>query len=316
MRVGFAGTPAFAARALTAIHGQGATIPIVLTQPDRPSGRGLALAAPPVKRYAVDQGLRVLQPASLRPVDVQSALRDIPLDVLVVAAYGLILPQAVLDWPRHGGLNIHASLLPRWRGAAPIARAIDAGDPVTGVTIMRMDSGRDTGRIVAARPIAIDARETTGSLTDRLADLGAAMILDALAALARDGSLPAVAQPADGATYAAKIARDDTLVDWTRDAQALDRRIRALDPAPGAVAGWRGKPVKIQAAVPVDAKGAGEAGTIVAVGPEGIDVACAGSQGSVLRLTRVQPSGGRSMPAHAFAAGYRVVPGVVFEPGR
>lgn len=315
MRVGFAGTPAFAAHALAAIVEHGATIPIVLTQPDRPFGRGLAVAASPVKRYAADHALTVLQPSSLGTLAVQSALREIPVDVLVVAAYGLILPQPVLDWPRYGGLNIHASLLPRWRGAAPVARAIEAGDESTGITVMQMDAGLDTGAIVATRALAIGERDTTGSLTQRLADLGATMIVDALESLARDGSLPAAAQPAEGATYAAKISRSDALIDWSQEAQVLDRRIRALDPAPGALAGWRSKPVKLQAAVPVERAAVGEPGTIVALGAQGIDVTCGATRKTVLRLTRLQPAGGRSMPASAFAAGYRVVPGASFEPG-
>jgi methionyl-tRNA formyltransferase len=313
MRVGFAGTPAFAARVLEAIHANGFTIPVVLTQPDRPFGRGLALTASPVKRYAAEHAMPLHQPASLRSGTLQATLRDIPIDVLVVAAYGLILPQPVLDWPRHGCLNVHASLLPRWRGAAPIARAIEAGDRVTGITIMQMDAGLDTGAVVAAQAVAVDARETTGTLTDRLAVLGGSTIVDALRTLVRDGALPAAAQSNDGVTYAAKIGRADTLVDWALDAETLDRRIRALAPSPAAMAGWRGKPVKILAAAPGTMNRAAEAGTVVAVGTEGIDVACGAG---VLRLTQVQPAAGRAMPAHAFVAGHRVAAGGRFEPGR
>jgi methionyl-tRNA formyltransferase len=313
MRVGFAGTPAFAARALAAVHANGFTIPVVLTQPDRPFGRGLALAASPVKRYAADHALPLLQPPSLKCDTVQAALRDIPIDVLVVAAYGLILPQPVLDWPRHGCLNVHASLLPRWRGAAPVARAVEAGDAVSGITIMQMDAGLDTGAIVTAQALELGARETTGTLTDRLAIVGASMIVDALCALERDGRLPAMPQPVDGATYAAKICRADTLIDWTQDAEAVDRRVRALAPSPGALAGWRGKPVKVHAAVPVEAKVAANAGMVVAVGAYGIDVACGTG---ALRLTHLQPAAGRSMPAQAFAAGHHVAAGERFEPGR
>jgi methionyl-tRNA formyltransferase len=317
MRVGFAGTPAFAAAALAAIHDDGHTIPVVLTQPDRPFGRGLAVVASPVKRCAAERGLFVQQPASLRGDAAQAPLCRIPIDVLVVAAYGLILPQAVLDWPRHGALNIHASLLPRWRGAAPIARAIEAGDEETGVTIMQMDAGLDTGPIVTARRIAIAARETTGTLTARLAELGAATIVEVLAALARDGSLAASPQPVEGVTYAAKITRTDSLVDWRLDARTLDRRIRALSPAPGAVAGWQGKFVKIHATEPIFGSPAAEPGTTVAVGAEGIDVACgAAGRTSVLRITMLQPAAGRAIPAHAFAAGHRVSPGARFEPGQ
>jgi methionyl-tRNA formyltransferase len=293
MRVGFAGTPAFAAFALAALQDHGFTIPVVLTQPDRPFGRGLQKSGSPVKACAVELGLPVLQPPSLKPEGVREALYAIPVDVLVVAAYGLILPQAVLDWPRHGGLNIHASLLPRWRGAAPIARAIEAGDATTGITIMQMDAGLDTGPIVTARTLAIGPHDTTGSLTGRLA---------------------VTPQPGDGVTYAAKITRADALVDWTQDADMLDRRIRALAPSPGAVAGWRGRPVKIRAAIPTGTRAAGASGTVAAIGAQGVDVVC--GSGSVLRLAQLQPAAGRSMPAQAFAAGHRVVAGERFEPGR
>ena len=311
--MGFAGTPAFAACALAAIHAHDVTIPVVLTQPDRPFGRGLTVAPSPVKRYGSERGLRVEQPASLKEHGTVSALRDTPLDVLVVAAYGLILPQSVLDWPRLGCLNIHASLLPRWRGAAPIARAIDAGDTASGITIMQMDAGLDTGPIVRATPLDLDPRETTGSLTDRLAALGAATIVATLDALARDGSLEATPQPADGATYAGKVTRADALVDWTRDAPTLDRRIRAMSPSPGAVAGWRGKPVKIHSALPIGAATNADAGCVLAVGAHGIDVAC--GKATVLRVTQLQPAAGKAMPARAFAAGHRVVPGEHFERG-
>lgn len=312
--MGFAGTPAFAARALAAIHECGITIPVVLTRPDRPYGRGLALASSPVRRYASERGLPVEAPIGLKDEAIVTALRGIALDVLVVAAYGLILPQSVLDWPRYGCLNIHASLLPRWRGAAPIARAIEAGDATTGITIMRMDAGLDTGPIVTATAIDIAPRETTGSLTERLAELGAAAIVRTLEALARERGLPATPQPAQGANYAAKIGPADALLDWTRDAFSLDRRIRAMSPSPSAVAGWRGKPVKIVAAVPATDSTNDAAGTVIAVGAQGIDVACGNA--TMLRVTEVQPAARRPMPARAFAAGYRVKAGERFEAGR
>jgi methionyl-tRNA formyltransferase len=314
--VGFAGTSAFAACALAAIRRYGATIPLVLTQPDRPFGRGLATAASPVKRFAVEHRLAVLQPASLKAEPAQRQLFETPLDVLVVAAYGLILPPAVLAWPRHGCLNIHASLLPRWRGAAPIARAIEAGDATSGITIMQMDAGLDTGPIVAACALSIAARETAGTLHDRLAALGASMIVDALDRLAGDGRLAATPQPAEGATYSAKIARADTLIDWTQGAALLDCRIRALAPTPGAIAAWQGKAVKLRAALPLASGAHAPPGTVIATGPEGIDVACGADDGSVLRLTELQPASGRTMPAHAFAAGYRVGAGARFGAGR
>ena len=308
MRVGFAGTPEFAARALAALHEGGYTIPLVLTQPDRPSGRGMVPSASPVKRYAQVHGLPLAQPPGLRNVDVQAQLRDVDVAVLVVAAYGLILPQAVLDWPRHGCLNIHASLLPRWRGAAPIARAIAAGDRESGITIMQMDAGLDTGPIVTAEMLPIGPRETAGALHDRLAALGARLVVDALAGLARDGALTSRSQPADGVTYAAKIERADRDVDWRASAQAIDRKVRALAPAPGALAGWDGVQTRIVAAEPVDEAAPGKTpGEVVAVSPAGIAVCC--GNGTVLRLTSVQPASGRTMPAAAFAAGRGVAPG-------
>ena len=308
MRVGFAGTPEFAARALAALHEGGYTIPLVLTQPDRRSGRGMVPSASPVKRYAQVHGLPLAQPPGLRNVDVQAQLRDVDVAVLVVAAYGLILPQAVLDWPRHGCLNIHASLLPRWRGAAPIARAIEAGDRESGITIMQMDAGLDTGPIVTAEMLPIGPRETAGALHDRLAALGAQLVVDALAGLARDGALTSRSQPADGVTYAAKIERADRDVDWRASAQAIDRKVRALAPAPGALAGWDGVQTRIVAAEPVDEAAPGKTpGEVVAVSPAGIAVCC--GNGTVLRLTSVQPASGRTMPAAAFAAGRGVAPG-------
>jgi len=252
--------------------------------------------------------LPTLQPPRMRDADVLATLRRTELDVLVVAAYGLILPQAVLDWPRHGCLNIHASLLPRWRGAAPIARAIEAGDRESGITIMQMDAGLDTGPIVTAEMLPIGPRETAGALHDRLAALGARLVVDALAGLARDGALTSRSQPADGVTYAAKIERADRDVDWRASAQAIDRKVRALAPAPGALAGWDGVQTRIVAAEPVDEAAPGKTpGEVVAVSPAGIAVCC--GNGTVLRLTSVQPASGRTMPAAAFAAGRGVAPG-------
>jgi methionyl-tRNA formyltransferase len=257
--------------------------------------------------------LPVAQPPSLKSGTARQALQDAVFDVLVVAAYGLILPQSVLDLPRHGGLNIHASLLPRWRGAAPIARAIEAGDAQTGITIMQMDAGLDTGPIVATCARPIEPHDTAGSLEARLAPLGATMIVDALDALARDGALASAPQPSAGATYAAKIAPADVRIDWTRDAQSLDRLVRALSPAPGAAFTWRAKPVKLRAAVPSDEEARAQPGTVIAAGARGIDVACGAG---VLRLTELQPAGGRTMPAHAFALGHAVQAGARFDDGR
>ena len=312
MRVGFAGTPEFAACALAAIREHGYTIPLVLTQPDRPSGRGLAVTPSAVKRFAAEHALALWQPPSLRAAAVQATLLAQSLDVLVVAAYGLILPREVLEWPRHGCLNIHASLLPRWRGAAPVARAIEAGDAASGITIMQMDAGLDTGPIVVQERLALAARETAGTLHERLATLGARMIGEVLRALVRDGRLASTPQASEGVTYANKIGRSDARVDWAQSVYALDRKVRALAPAPGAFARWRGSPVKIRAAVPIESAPAGEPGTVVAVAPQGIDVVCGDG---MLRLTELQPAAGRAMPADAFAAGRQVTPGTWFEPG-
>ena len=266
-----------------------------------------------MKAHAGGHGLPVAQPASLRSDAARALVRDAALDVLVVAAYGLILPQAVLDVPKYGCLNIHASLLPRWRGAAPIARAVEAGDATSGITVMKMDAGLDTGPIVAQRAVALDARETAGSLHDKLAALGAAMIVEALDALARSGTLSGTPQPQAGVTYAAKITAADTLLDWTRDAVSLDRRVRALSPHPGAVARWNGAALKIRGAQARDEPSSAPPGTVVAVAPSGIDVACGRG---VLRVSEVQPASGRAMPAHAFAVGHRVFVGARLGNGR
>ncbi len=308
LRVGFAGTPVFAAEALAAILTAGFAVPLVLTQPDRPSGRGLKLSPSPVKLRAIEHGIPVLQPPSLKTDAARAEALAVRLDVLVVAAYGLILPPAVLAWPRHGGLNIHASKLPRWRGAAPIQRALLAGDSVTGVTIMQMDAGLDTGPMIEVVDVPIAARETAGTLTARLAAAGAAAIVTVLERLARDGALAATPQPADGVTYAAKIGRADAALDWTQSSAMLDRTVRAFDPAPGAFTQWGAETVKVWSAEPVtDASGA--QGTVVAVGPDGVDVACGSG---ALRLRTVQPAGGKRMPATAFAAGRALGPGARF----
>lgn len=308
LRVGFAGTPPFAAEALAAIAAAGFAVPVVLTQPDRPSGRGMKLTPSAVKQKALELGIPVLQPPSLKSDEGRAAALAIPLDVLVVAAYGLILPQAVLDWPRHGGINIHASRLPRWRGAAPIQRALLAGDAATGVTLMQMDAGLDTGPMIETIEVPIAPRETSGTLTSKLAAAGAAGIVGVLERLARDGRLPATPQPDDGITYAAKIDRAEAVLDWRQPAAALDRVVRAFDPAPGASTHLGGEAIKIWDAVPL-VTGGGAPGTVLAVGAEGIDVACA--TGS-LRLRTVQPAGGKRMPASDFARGRLVAPGATF----
>ena len=309
LRVGFAGTPTFAAAALDAILAAGFPVPVVLTQPDRPRGRGMQVEASAVKRLAQQHAIPVLQPATLRHDDARAAALRVPLDVLVVAAYGLILPPAILAWPRHGCLNIHASLLPRWRGAAPIPRAIAAGDTATGITIMQMDAGLDTGPMIATATVAIAARDTAGLLHDRLAAAGAVAIVDALQRLAREGALASSPQPAVGATYAAKLERAEATIDWTRPATEIDCRIRAFDPVPGALTQWRDEAVKIWSAQPSEARAGVPPGTIFGVGGDGIDVAC--GEG-ILRLTVVQPAGGKRMEATAFASGRALRSGMRF----
>jgi methionyl-tRNA formyltransferase len=312
MRVGFAGTPAFAATALQAILDAGFAVPVVLTQPDRAKGRGLRVESSPVKALAVAHGLTVLQPASLKSVDARAAVVGIPLDVLVVAAYGLILPPAILDWPRFGCVNIHASLLPRWRGAAPIQRALLAGDAESGVTIMQLDPGLDTGPMLDVVRVPIAAQETAGTLHDKLAAAGATAIVGVLHRLARGERPPATPQPADGATYAAKIDRSDAAVDWRLSSDAIERRVRAFDPVPGATTTLAGEPLKLWRAVASREAAAGaEPGTVVSATAAGIVVAC--GEGT-LSVTEVQPAGGRRMGAASFVAGRRVSRGDRFDP--
>jgi len=304
MRVAFAGTPPFAARALAAILDAGHEVPLVLTQPDRPSGRGLATVASAVKALAQERDIAVLQPPTLRSDEARAPLLAIPLDVLVVAAYGLILPPAVLSWPRFGCLNIHASLLPRWRGAAPIQHAILAGDAVTGVTIMQMDAGLDTGPMVSTAETRIDRSDTAGALTERLAGMGADAIVGTLERLQSEGALAATPQPAGGAMYAAKIDTGQAMLEWSQAAEALERKVRAFDPAPGTRFTLAGDAVKVWSAEV--GSGAGQPGTVVNISRDAIEVAC--GDGS-LRLLMVQPPGGKRMSASAFAAGRRLVPG-------
>lgn len=310
LRVVFAGTPEFAASALAAIDAAGFPVPLVLTQPDRPAGRGMKLAASPVKRYAETHGLPLAQPPSLRhggkyPVEAAAALDLLhcaPHDVMVVAAYGLLLPQEVLGIPRHGCINIHASLLPRWRGAAPIHRALAAGDAETGITLMQMDAGLDTGPMLAMQRIPIGPADTAGTLHDQLAALGAQMIVDALAALERDGALPTAPQPADCATYAAKIDKDEARIDWRLPAPEIARQIRAFDPFPGATASLDGVPLKLWSPVGAYGRASDAApGTIVAVESACVAVACGSG---TLQVGCWQKPGGRRLPTREFVAGF------------
>jgi len=314
MRLAFAGTPEFAEVALARLHAAGFDVPLVLTQPDRPAGRGLKLNPSPVKAFAQTNGMAVIQPRSLRldgkyPDDAAQAceaLLSAQIDVMVVAAYGLILPQWVLDLPPRGCLNIHGSLLPRWRGAAPIHRAIEAGDERTGITIMQMDAGLDTGDMLLAESVAIAPDETTDTLHDRLAALGGRLIVEALE-LAACGGLQPAPQPAEGVSYAHKIDKAEAAIDWALPAAAIERRIRAFDPFPGASAQLSGEVIKLWRAQVVSGRGA--PGTVLAITDDGITVACGDA---ALQLTELQRPGGKRLPARQFLQGKPVQPGQVF----
>ena len=319
MRVAFAGTPDFACMALEQLVAAGFTVPLVLTQPDRPAGRGMKLQPSPVKQFAVERGIPVVQPRSLRlegkyPDDAataRAAIEAVHVDVMVVAAYGLILPQWVLDVPRLGCLNIHASLLPRWRGAAPIHRAIEAGDEETGITIMQMDAGLDTGDMLVTERVRIAEGDTTATLHDKLALLGAMLAVEALEIAACGGFQP-VKQPAEGITYAHKIEKAESLVDWSHEAVAIERRIRAFDPFPGASSTLNGETVKLWSAqaIPTAASTA-PAGHLVAVAPDSFDVQCGAG---LLRVKQVQRPGGKRLAVADFLRGFDVKPGMAFAP--
>ncbi|AVP56499.1 methionyl-tRNA formyltransferase [Pulveribacter suum] len=350
MKVIFAGTPEFARVALAALLDAGFKVPLVLTQPDRPAGRGMKLQASPVKQLAQERGIAVAQPRSLRldgkyPEDAasaQAAIAAAQADAMVVAAYGLILPQWVLDAmsaarlpeganaslggsepraaagsvgaPALGCLNIHASLLPRWRGAAPIHRAIEAGDAETGVTIMQMDAGLDTGAMLLRGALPIAAHDTTATLHDRLAALGGQLIVQALQQ-AQQGSLHSEAQPAEGVTYAHKIDKAEAAIDWRQPAAAIERRVRAFDPFPGAATTLAGEAIKIWRCE-IDSfsrLSSAASGQILYVSNQGVGVAC--GEGTTLRLTELQRAGGRRLSAREFVRGFALAPGLVLgEP--
>jgi methionyl-tRNA formyltransferase len=301
LRLVFAGTPPFAARALAALHAAGHEIALVLTQPDRPSGRGLKPRPTAVAELAAGLGLPVAKPPSLKAEEARAPIAAVNPEVMVVAAYGLILPRQVLTIPARGCLNIHASLLPRWRGAAPIHRAIQAGDAETGVAIMVMEAGLDTGPVLLERRVAIGPADTTATLTDKLAGLGAEAIVEALGRL---DALEARPQPAEGVTYAAKIEKREAVLDWRHEAVALDRQVRAFDPFPGAETLLAGEPVKVwQARL---AEGDGEPGTVLRV-EGGCPVVACGK--GALALTVMQRPGSRRLPAAEFLKGRPVAPG-------
>jgi methionyl-tRNA formyltransferase len=304
MKLIFAGTPEFAARALEALLAAGHEIPLVLTQPDRPAGRGMKLAMSPVKELALRHGLRVEQPVNLKTEESRHPIVEAHADCMIVAAYGLILPQSVLDLPRRGCINIHASLLPRWRGAAPIQRAIEAGDLVTGITLMQMDAGLDTGAMLRRTPLPILAEDTGASLHDRLAELGAHEITALLPALADTR-----AEPQDNAlaTYAAKLRKEEGLLDWSQAAETLARRIRAFDPFPGCHSLLEGQPVKIWRACPVD--GDAPPGQVCDVERDAFSVGCGRG---LLRILEVQKAGGKRLTVEAFLSGHPVRAGAQF----
>ena len=302
MKVIFAGTPDFAAAALKAIAAAGFEIPLVLTQPDRPKGRGMQLAPSPVKQAALELGLRVAQPEKLRNnAEALQMLKEVEADVMVVAAYGLILPQDVLDTPKHGCLNIHASLLPRWRGAAPIQRAIEAGDAETGVCIMQMDIGLDTGDVVSEHRYTIQLTDTANEVHDALMNLGAEAIVADLQQLKAEGRLKSVKQPEKGVTYAQKLSKEEARIDWNESAAVIERKIRAFNPVPAAWVEYQGKPMKIWRAEVVAQQG--RAGEVLSCSADGLVVACGEN---ALKITELQPSGSKRMPIAAFAAGHKI----------
>jgi methionyl-tRNA formyltransferase len=303
VRIVFAGTPPFADAALQALIAADHDVVGVLTQPDRPAGRGMKLAASPVKQTALAQGIPVYQPLSLRldgkhPEDAalaRDALLALSPDVMVVAAYGLILPQWTLDLPRAACVNIHASLLPRWRGAAPIQRAIEAGDAHSGVCLMRMAIGLDTGDIYAQESLPITSTTTGGELLARLTELGAGMLCQHLPAIV-SGHLVATPQSTDGVTYAHKLLREHGQLDWSRTAEQLALQVRAFDPVPGCTFESRGQSYKVWAAQAIAEQHGQGAGQIMRISPQGIDISCA--QG-LLRITEIQKSGGKRLPLAA-----------------
>jgi methionyl-tRNA formyltransferase len=328
MKLIFAGTPVFAQLALQALHEAGHDIALVLTRPDKPAQRGQKLLASPVKQWAQTHGIEVWQPRTLRDPEVTQRLRSVGCQAMVVAAYGLLLPPDVLAVPPLGCLNIHASLLPRWRGAAPIQRAVQAGDAQTGITIMQMDVGLDTGPIRLVCPLPIGRDETSGSVHDRLAALGAQAIVEAIGLL-EAGRLPMSPQPADGIIHAAKIVKADALIDWSRPAQAIVDQLRAFDPAPGCMAElarlpgmalklWRARVVDPapqfmsqgmpQVAVPADGLVGGFApGTVIGMREGALRVACGGpDQAGAVDLLELQRAGGRRLPATEFVAGFPI----------
>jgi methionyl-tRNA formyltransferase len=292
----FAGTPEFSVPALEALVASRHRVVAVYTQPDRPAGRGQQLTMSAVKQCALKHQLPVEQPPTLKDPAAVERLAQWSADLMIVVAYGLLLPKNVLDTPRLGCVNIHASLLPRWRGAAPIQRAIQAGDEESGVTIMQMDVGLDTGPMLLERVTPIDARETGGTLHDRLSTLGAQAILEAIETIAAGTATPRQ-QPKEGATYAAKIKKEEALIDWSKSAKEIDRHVRAFNPWPIAETRWNGQQLRVWEASPTSKQTNGAPGTVIATSSDGIEVA---TGNGTLQLTRVQAAGRKAMPAADF----------------
>jgi methionyl-tRNA formyltransferase len=305
LKLGFAGTPDFAVPALNRLAARH-RICAVFTQPDRPAGRGQALHSSPVKRRALELGLPVHQPATFKSPEALAQLRAADLDALVVVAYGLILPITALGIPGWGCINIHASLLPRWRGAAPIQRALLAGDAVTGVTIMRMEAGLDTGPMLNSRSTSIGPTDTAQTLHDRLAEMGAELMGESLDDLSNE-RVREVAQPADGITYAEKIEKSEALIHWQQSAEQIDRQVRAFNPSPIAETRFNGAQLRVWSAEPIEAPAGGREtmppGTVLTATEEGIDVVCGTG---VLRILRLQLAGRKPLPAAQFLRGQRL----------
>ena len=322
LKVVFAGTPEFARVALEAVVHAGHDVVMVMTQPDRPAGRGMQLHASPVKQFAIEKNIPVIQPTSLKVSgqygdearDALSRLQDLDFDVMVVAAYGLILPQEVFDIAERAGragcLNIHASLLPRWRGAAPIHRAIEAGDCETGIAIMQMDLGLDTGAVIAMNRMPIAANETTATLHDALAKMGALMIVETLNRFVRERSLKSAPQALEGITYAHKIMKDEAKIDWQKDAKAIDLKIRAFNPFPGATLLDGESVIKVWRSSLIDDESRSVPGTIIDIAQDGVQIA--GGKGSIL-LTELQRAGGKKMSASQLAQTLGWKPGQVLN---
>jgi methionyl-tRNA formyltransferase len=311
MKIVFAGTPEFAVPVLQALLDSAHEVVAVYTQPDRPAGRGRHTRRSPVKQLAMDRGILVQQPVTLRDATAQTELADLHADLMVVVAYGLILPTAVLAMPRLGCVNVHASLLPRWRGAAPIQRAILAGDTETGVSLMQVEAGLDSGPVLARRACTIGATETAGQLHDRLAQLGAQLLRDSLDAIEQD-TLTARVQDEAQVTYAAKLEKGEALIDWSLSAEVLDRRVRAFNPWPIAETQYAGRQLRIwEASVASDSDPGQAPGSVIAAGKNGIDVACGSG---VLRLRRVQLPGARPVTAADFVNAHPLA-GVRFGSG-